>query len=88
MTAKKHGGKREGAGRKPKPIHEDDGGEKPVDFMLKQMRNPSNPLSFRADMAKAAAPYCSAKLISKDITVDGDLTIELVSHLESPNTKP
>lgn len=88
MTDKraKNGGKRAGAGRKPKPIQEDDGKLRPVDFLLSQMRNTSNPLPLRIDVAKAAAPYCSAKLVSKDITVDGDLTIELVSHLESKDS--
>ena len=78
-----HGGKRPGAGRKStKHEYVDDGLESPLQFMLKQMRNASNSLTFRADMAKAAAPYCSAKLLSQSIDVDGDVTIQLVSYLD------
>jgi hypothetical protein len=37
-------------------------GEKPIDFMLRCMRDPALDLNFRAAMAKAAAPYCHPQL--------------------------
>ncbi len=37
-------------------------GLKPVDFMLKVMRDNMTPLKLRCDMALAAAPYCHPRL--------------------------
>ena len=39
-----------------------EGGELPKGFMLRIMRDESQPLSLRADMAKAVAPYCHPRL--------------------------
>ena len=38
------------------------GGELPLDYMLKVMRDPEAPENRRDDMAKAAAPFLHAKL--------------------------
>jgi hypothetical protein len=68
-----HGGKREGAGRpkgsKNKPKFELPeqreryaNVETPLDFMLAVMRDPLADFRRRDDMAKAAAPYCHAKI--------------------------
>ena len=40
------------------------GGEMPLDYMLRVMRDPSAPPKRRDEMAKAAAPYVHAKLSS------------------------
>jgi hypothetical protein len=40
----------------------------PLEFMLQIMRNPDQDLAFRAEMAKAAAPYIHQKLIAADNT--------------------
>jgi hypothetical protein len=37
----------------------------PLDLMLSIMRNPDTGIAMRADMAKAAAPYCHARLQAK-----------------------
>ena len=65
------GGKREGAGRPNGSKNERTialeeamaaGGELPKGFMLRVMRDESQPMSLRADMAKAAAPCCHPRL--------------------------
>jgi hypothetical protein len=68
-----HGGKREGAGRKPGAstrMNEAaraaaaEGGLMPLDFMLQVLRDETNTTEDRMDAAKAAAPYVHAKLAS------------------------
>jgi hypothetical protein len=68
-----HGGKREGAGRKPgvpnKLTAERQAaiaatGETPKDYMLRVMRDPTVEWNRRDAMAKAAAPYCHPQLAS------------------------
>lgn len=65
------GGRREGAGRKPGSITRrtrdiaegaSADGVMPLDYMLKVMRDSNEPQERRDEMAKAAAPYCHAKL--------------------------
>lgn len=81
-----HGGKRNGAGRKPgqaTKVNEEarvqalEGGESPLDYMLRVMRDEGQAEDRRDDMAKAAAPYVHAKLSSVDangqLKVDGTL---------------
>jgi hypothetical protein len=68
-----HGGKRPGAGR-PKgaasraneQVREEAAatGELPLAYMLRIMRDPSQPVGRRDDMAKAAAPFCHSRLSS------------------------
>ena len=48
-------------------------GVTPLEFMLSQMRNASNPMPFRSDMAKAAAPYCHARLQATEVTGEVEL---------------
>jgi hypothetical protein len=40
------------------------GGEMPLDYMLRVMRDPSAPAKRRDEMAKAAAPFLHSKLAS------------------------
>jgi hypothetical protein len=40
------------------------GGEMPLDYMLRNMRDPRVPAKRRDEMAKAAAPYVHPKLAS------------------------
>lgn len=68
-----HGGKREGAGRKPGSStrmneearkHAAEGGLMPLDYMLSILRDEGMSPDARMDAAKAAAPYVHAKLAS------------------------
>src|SRR5262245_48645165 len=68
-----HGGKRPGAGR-PKgaasraneEVRQEAAvtGELPLAYMLRIMRDPSQPVGRRDEMAKAAAPFCHSRLSS------------------------
>jgi hypothetical protein len=82
-----HGGKRSGSGRKPGAatrINEEarakaaEGGEMPLDYMLRVMRETAAETARRDDMAKAAAPYVHAKLSQVDanakLNLDGSIT--------------
>ncbi len=82
-----HGGNRAGAGRKPgaaTKVNQEarakalEGGESPLDYMLRVMRDIGTDAPRRDDMAKAAAPYVHAKLSSVDANVkanvDGSIT--------------
>jgi len=69
------GGKRPGAGKpkgslskvtKTQITKAASAGEMPVDFMLRLMRNEVLDLEFRAEMAKAAAPYLHHRLAPID----------------------
>jgi hypothetical protein len=42
------------------------GGEMPLDFLLRVMRDPSEPNAKRLEAAKAAAPFCHPKLNAVD----------------------
>jgi hypothetical protein len=52
------------------------GGELPLDYMLKVMRDPEMPVERRDDMAKAAAPFLHAKL--QTIQHSGEITTSKV----------
>ena len=84
-----HGGKREGAGRKQGSVAKLDGearrrahasGLTPLDYLLSIMRDPNEEKRERLDAAKAAAPYCHARLASTELSSadDGKLTIQIV----------
>ena len=71
------GGKREGAGRKPGSVARIDaearkraaaGGIMPLDYLLLVMRDETEDKRERLDAAKAAAPYCHARLSSTELT--------------------
>lgn len=47
------------------------GGITPLDFMLEVLRNEGLPHDMRMDAAKAAAPYCHARLNSIDVKGQG-----------------
>ncbi len=72
-----HGGKREGAGRKPGSASKLDAearqkakesGIMPLDYLLSVMRDETQDDAVRRDAAKAAAPYCHARLASTEIS--------------------
>lgn len=48
------------------------GGETPLEFMLRILRDPTQDYSIKADMAKAAAPYVHPRLATTEITGDPD----------------
>jgi hypothetical protein len=71
------GGRRVGAGRKPGSVSRIDaearqkalaGGMTPLDFLLSVMRDDTRDFPARLDAAKAAAPYCHARLASTELS--------------------
>ena len=79
-----HGGRREGAGRKStREEYVEDGEQTPIEYLLEVMRDTSNKRHERMEAAKAAIPYCSARLQHTDLDVDSELHIYLVSQLEA-----
>lgn len=75
-----HGGKREGAGRKLGSVSRLDaearrkateGGPTPLDFLLEIMRDENQEARARLDAAKAAAPYCHARLSATEVSGPG-----------------
>ena len=71
------GGRREGAGRKPGSVSKldaearkkaNEGGGMPLDFLLGIMRDEQQDPRSRLDAAKAAAPYCHARLSSTELS--------------------
>lgn len=74
-------GKRQGAGRKKGCPNKASAareaaiaasGEVPLDYMLKLMRDETQPTAVRLDMAEAAAPYCHPKLAAVEHTGKGE----------------
>jgi hypothetical protein len=60
------------------------GGELPKGFMLRIMRDESQPLPLRADMAKAVAPYCHPRLNAIEHTgEDGGPLIVILNETNS-----
>ena len=72
------GGARSGAGRRPggsnritrEAIAKAQDGLSPLDYLLRVMRDESEDSARRLDAAKAAAPYCIARL--QPVNSDGD----------------
>jgi hypothetical protein len=93
------GGKREGAGRKFGSVARIDaearqralaGGMMPLDYLLSIMRDEHGDKHERIDAAKAAAPYCHARLASTELSgpsgepVEVKMTNKLdISHLSN-----
>jgi hypothetical protein len=72
-TMSAHGGKRPGAGRPTgaasranEQVRQEAAatGELPLAYMLRIMRDPSQPVGRRDEMARAAAPFCHSRLSS------------------------
>lgn len=53
------------------------GGEMPLEYMLRVMRDPNVPSERRDDMAKAAAPYVHARLSVTKVQSSGGIIIKL-----------
>lgn len=60
------------------------GGDLPLDYMLRVMRDPEQPAARRDDMAKAAAPFLHAKL--QTIQHSGEITTTKV--IRTPTISP
>ena len=59
-----------------------EGGETPLEYMLRIMRKKSIPTKRRDEMARAAAPYVHAKVTDgKSIGGEGGMTLEELIHL-------
>ena len=80
------GGRREGAGRKLGSVSKLDaearkraaeGGMMPLDFLLSIMRDGEQDARWRLDAAKAAAPYCHARLSSTELTGPNGSAVEV-----------
>ena len=83
------GGKREGAGRPKGSVSKLDeearkvalaSGVSPLDYMLGVMRDEAADEAKRLDAAKAAAPYCHARLSSVEVAGPGGGPVETVSR--------
>ena len=91
-----NGGKREGAGRKPgipnkasaqREARIAAGGETPLDYMIRVMRDDDQPSERRDEMAKAAAPYVHPRLTSAE--VKSETTVRYVARVpEKATTTP
>jgi hypothetical protein len=84
------GGKRPGAGRPWGAISKSTraileataaGGEMPIEYMLRIMRDPREPAARRDEMARAAAPYVHAKIQSAAPSMDDGLPVRPVINL-------
>ena len=80
------GGRREGAGRKPGSVSKLDGGARrkameggmmPLDYLLGIMRDEDQDARWRLDAAKAAAPYCHARLSSTELSGPNGSAVEV-----------
>ena len=85
-----HGGKRTGAGRKPgsrnrRTVEQEaaitESGVTPLEFLTEVFRNEENALDTRIDAAKAAAPYCHAKLSSVEMSGPEGGPVEFASEI-------
>ena len=84
------GGKRPGAGRPRGAISKSTraileavaaGGEMPVEYMLRIMRDPREPAARRDEMAKAAAPYLHPKMQATAPSIDDGSPVVPVINL-------
>lgn len=89
-----HGGKRDGAGRKPGAstrMNEEarkqaaEGGLMPLDYMLSILRDEEQDDAARMDAAKAAAPYVHAKLASVEHSTDPDKPLGITFTWQKPS---
>lgn len=60
------------------------GGDLPLDYMLRIMRDPKQPTERRDDMAKSAAPFLHAKL--QAVQHSGEITTSKVIRTPAPST--
>ena len=86
-TGKKTGGRRKGTPNKKtvEMLAEIAAtGELPLDYMLRVMRDPTADDDRRDDMAKAAAPYCHARLATVDHkSTDGSMVVPVLNVIVS-----
>ena len=85
-----HGGKREGAGRKPGAVTQRtrdiadaimcDGGVTPLEYLIGVMRDVAADEAKRIDAAKAAAPYMHPKLNAIEGSLNVTATVKEVRH--------
>jgi hypothetical protein len=85
------GGRRDGAGRKPGTLNKATqeqrdaiaaSGLTPLEYMLAVMRDGGADEARRLDAAKAAAPYCHARLTAVELSGPGGDPVETVSRIE------
>jgi hypothetical protein len=61
--------------------------EEPLEFMLRMMRDPTQPLAVRIDLAKAAAPYRHVRLAPAAQMSEEGLKIEIIGGLPQDEEK-
>ena len=61
---------------------EPDGGETPLEYLLKVMRAKNTPRALRIECAAKAAPYCHARLQHITGEVDQHVELSLVSYAD------
>lgn len=84
-TGKKTGGRQKGSRNKATVVREREiaaGGEMPLDYMLRVMRDPTVDHERRDDMAGKAAPYVHAKLQTTTMDVKHGVSDPLAALLE------
>lgn len=94
MQGRKTGGRRKGTPNKRKErvravvAAANAAGEEPLDFMLRLMRDKTQTMEVRRDMAKAAAPYVHAKLASVEHSGKGGgpLQVQVVRFGDDPDS--
>jgi hypothetical protein len=59
-----------------------EGGMMPLDFLLGIMRNENQDARSRLDAAKAAAPYCHARLCSTELSSPNDSPVNVQTTRE------
>lgn len=63
-------------------------GESPLDFLLRIMRDTTQEEARRIDCAKAAAPYCHAKLSSVEVANPEGESFKTTSRIELVPVEP
>ena len=86
----KSGGRKKGTPNKATLVREQElaaGGELPLDYMLRVMRDPAAENSRRDDMAKAAAPFVHHRLATVQPSGDADKPIRSLVRIEFVRAK-
>jgi hypothetical protein len=89
MSGNPHGRPRGSRNKRTQALLEaaQSGGELPLDYMLRVMRDPNTPSKRRDEMAKAAAPFLHARLASIEQHGSADMP-PVLTHIRVSFVKP
>lgn len=91
------GGARAGSGRKAGSANKKtreianaacESGITPLEYMLQLMRDESQPVAIRSEMAKAAAPYVHPRLASVELAGKNGAPMETLTRIEMVPVRP